>query len=88
MPAAIRVMDQSAFLDGPSIVQGLFKSIENKSVLADRQTRQPTMRSQSAVVTQSRMPLSVSACLTHPLKVWGIQPILDAMAAIGPACVS
>lgn len=27
---AIRVMDQSAFLDGPSIVQGLFKSIENK----------------------------------------------------------
>src|SRR6056297_386021 len=30
LPAAIRVVDQSALLDGPSIVQGLLKSIENK----------------------------------------------------------
>ena len=29
------------------------------------------IRSRSSVVTPSRMPLSFSACLTHPLKVWG-----------------
>jgi len=30
MRGAIRVVDQSALLDGSSIVQGLLKSIENK----------------------------------------------------------
>ena len=30
LPAAIRVMNQSALLDRPSIMQGLFQRIENK----------------------------------------------------------
>ena len=30
LPAAIAVMNQSAFLDGPSIMQDLFQRIENK----------------------------------------------------------
>ena len=30
LPAAIRVVDQSALLNRPSIMQGLFKRIENK----------------------------------------------------------
>ena len=30
LPAAVRMVNQSTFLDGPSIVQGLLQSIENK----------------------------------------------------------
>jgi len=43
LPAAIRAMNQSAFLDVPLNMQGLFQASSTKSVLADCNTRNPTI---------------------------------------------
>ena len=46
------------------------------------------IRSRSALVAPSRIPLSRSACRTQTLNVSGIQPILGAIAATAADCVS
>jgi hypothetical protein len=45
LPAAVRMVNQSTFLDGTSIMQACSKASRTKLVLADRVTRQHTMRS-------------------------------------------
>ncbi len=67
LPAAVRMVNQSALLHRPSIMQGLLQSIHcpagnceaicregrTKSVLADRETRQPTIRSANVSITKA-----------------------------------